>query len=272
MTDQISSKMKKLGAILSECGSAAVAFSGGVDSTFLLAVSHEVLKDKVTAFTARAASFPEREQNEARDFCSKRGIRQIFTDFDAFRVKGFAENPPDRCYLCKKDLFSEFLALARSEGIAAVLEGTNLDDEGDYRPGRKAIAELGIRSPLREAGFTKQEIRTLSKEMGLPTWAKPSFACLASRFVYGERIDPESLKRVEKAEQYLLDLGFSQLRVRIHGGTLARIEVLPEEMEHLFALKNEVFAALRSFGFTYVSMDLLGYRTGSMNERILKTL
>ena len=145
-----------------------------------------------------------------------------------------------------------------------------MDDEGDYRPGIIAVAELRIRSPLREAGFTKQEIRSISKEMGLPTWQKPSYACLASRFVYGERIDPKGLRMVQEAEQYLLDLGFPQLRVRVHGGTCARIEVPPDDLERLFSLRKEVFAALRSFGFTYVAVDLGGYRTGSMNETIFK--
>ena len=270
MTNRQSEKMTRLEAIFAGAGSAAVAFSGGVDSAFLLAAAHRVLGGKVLALTARSLSFPDRELEEAEAFCRERGIRQVILDFDVFSVKGFEENPRNRCYLCKKSLFSMFLSYAQSEGLALVAEGSNVDDEGDYRPGIIAVAELRIRSPLREAGFTKQEIRSISKEMGLPTWQKPSYACLASRFVYGERIDPKGLRMVQEAEQYLLDLGFPQLRVRVHGGTCARIEVPPDDLERLFSLRKEVFAALRSFGFTYVAVDLGGYRTGSMNETIFK--
>ena len=264
---QALAKLERLSERLRVIGGAVVAFSSGVDSTFLLRVAHEELGDRVVAATARSHSFPNRELDEATAFCRAEGVRHVVIDSEELDIPGFAENPPDRCYHCKRELFSKLLAFARDNGLAAVLEGSNIDDDGDYRPGRRAIRELGIVSPLHEAGLTKTEIRALSRKMGLPTSDKPSFACLASRFPYGERITVRGLERVEKAEQWLLDAGWglTQLRVRSHGD-LARIEVPPADIPRLAARASEIAAAFKDFGFAYVTLDLLGYRTGSMNE------
>ena len=264
---QALAKLERLRERLRVIGGAVVAFSSGVDSTFLLRVAHEELGDRVVAATARSHSFPNRELDEATAFCRAEGVRHVVIDSEELDIPGFAENPPDRCYHCKKELFSKLLAFARDNGLAAVLEGSNIDDDGDYRPGRRAIRELGILSPLHEAGLTKAEIRVLSREMGLPTFDKPSFACLASRFPYGERITVRGLEQVEKAEQWLLDAGWglTQLRVRSHGD-LARIEVPPADIPRLAARAAEIAAAFKDLGFAYVTLDLLGYRIGSMNE------
>ena len=250
-------------------GSVAVAFSSGVDSTLLLKVSHDVLGDKAMAVTASSSSFPERELNEAKNFCESNHIRQIIFDSDEINIEGFRENPKNRCYLCKRELFSKIKAIAHEHNLEHVIEGSNLDDLGDYRPGLKAIDELGIKSPLRYAGLTKAEIRELSRELGLPTWDKPSYACLASRFVYGEMISPEKLKMVERAEELLLSLGFRQERVRIHG-KIARIEVLPEDFPRIIQedIRTKIYDSLKALGFSYVTLDMRGYRTGSMNETL----
>ncbi len=263
----VEGKLEALKQSLGNMGKVAIAFSSGVDSTFLLKVAHEVLGEGAIAITAQSCSFPGRELEEAKKFCQQEGIRQIVVPFDELEVQGFRENPPNRCYLCKKAFLSLVKDAAAEQGAAYVAEGSNVDDEGDYRPGMQAVAELGIQSPLRNAGLMKQEIRFLSRQLGLPTWEKPSFACLSSRFPYGEEITKEKLAMVEQAEDLLLSMGFSQVRVRIHG-RMARIELLPEDFARLIQeeRRKQAVKALTSWGFSYVSMDLTGYRTGSMNE------
>lgn len=258
-------KYQDLKSYIQSQGSAVVAFSGGVDSTFLLRVAHDVLGERVLAVTASSCSFPERELNEAKAFCQANGIRHLVVRSEELEIEGFRHNPKNRCYLCKHELFEKIWGVAKEEGLNAVLEGSNTDDNGDYRPGLIAVKELGVLSPLRHADLNKEEIRTLSKELGLPTWDKQSFACLSSRFVYGETINEERLSMVDRAEQLLLDEGFHQVRVRIHGN-IARIEIDPKEFSRLLLIRRRVDEAFRSYGFQYVTLDLGGYRTGSMNE------
>ena len=269
MRKELSDKYSDLCSSLRREKRIAVAFSAGVDSTLLLQTAVNALGNgNVLAVTALSASFPEREAGEADEFTCKIDVRRITVGVDQLSIPGFRENPADRCYLCKKVLFTRMMEAAREQGFEIMAEGSNLDDLSDYRPGLKAIQELGVMSPLREAGLTKSEIREISSELGLPTWNKPSFACLATRFVYGETITDVKLRRVELGERLLQDLGFKQFRVRIHGeeGRLARIEVLPGDFEKLLGQRQEIAAELKQFGFDYVSMDLEGYRTGSMNE------
>jgi len=262
-------KYEKLKGYLQDLGSVAIAFSSGVDSTFLLKCAHDVLGNKVIAVTARSCSFPKRELDEAAAFCKKKGIAHIICDSEELEIDGFSKNPPNRCYLCKQELFTKIWKVAKEHGIDHVAEGSNMDDNGDYRPGLIAVAELDVKSPLRYAELSKQEIRQLSKEMELPTWNKQSFACLSSRFPYGEEINIPRLTMIDKAEQFLLDMGFGQVRVRYHG-KLARIETDADGFSIMLSLNNreKIHCAFKELGFTYITLDLLGYRTGSMNEML----
>ena len=262
-------KYENLKEYLRSLGSVAVAFSSGVDSTFLLKTAHDVLGDQCLAITAMSCSFPKRELEEAKAFCEKEGIRHITVESEELEIEGFCQNPTNRCYICKKELFEKIQKIADDNGMKAIVEGSNLDDNGDYRPGLQAVAELGIKSPLRHCDLSKADIRALSHYLHLPTWEKQSFACLSSRFVYGETITEEKLGMVDKAEQLLLNMGFHQVRVRIHG-MMARIEIEPSEFGKLMEDENreKIAKSLKEYGFTYVTLDLMGYRTGSMNETL----
>lgn len=266
----LTEKEQKLKEIIKEHGRVAVAFSSGVDSTLLLKICADTLgKENVIAITACSVAFPEREQNEAIEFCKSEGIKQIKFNINQLEIPGFCSNPPDRCYICKKAIFTELCAVAKDENCDCVFEGSNLDDDNDYRPGMRAIKELGVISPLRQAELTKAEIRKLSAKLNLKTAKKPSLACLATRFEYGDIITEDKLKMIDKAEQKLIELGLNQVRVRLHGKT-ARIEVEKSQMQTVLDNKDEITEAFKSYGFDYVTLDLNGYTQGSMNKSIGK--
>ncbi len=267
----IDEKLNKLKTIIKSYKSAAIAFSGGVDSTLLACVSGEVLckenNKNVLLVTATSSTYPFYELDEAENLAIILNLNHKIIVSEETDIPGFSNNPPDRCYYCKKELFSLIKVIAKKEGLAAVFDGSNLDDTADYRPGRKAVAELGIKSPLFEAGLTKVEIREISRMYKLPTAEKPAYACLASRFPYGEKITVNKLDRVGLAEHEIRKLGFSQFRIRSHD-TLARIEFIKEEMDKAWKLRREIQDVCVKTGFTFVSIDLIGYRTGAMNETL----
>jgi uncharacterized protein len=254
---------------LTELGGAVLAYSGGVDSTFLAHAAGEVLGEKFLAVTAASETYPEHERREAERIATEYGWRHLVVPTSELGISGFSDNTPNRCYYCKKELMTRLRRIAERYGIEHVLDGQNADDVGDYRPGARAAEELGVLSPLKELGFTKEEIRGLSRERGLPTWDKPAYACLASRFPYGQEITAEKLNKVAAAEEVLRSMGLGQLRVRDDAGVTARIEVPPEDIPRLAGeLRGDVVRRFKVLGYKYVSLDLEGYRTGSMNETL----
>jgi uncharacterized protein len=257
--------------MLGQLGSVLIAYSGGTDSTFLLKICQDTLKERVLAVTAKSPTYPSSELAGAIEIAKSLSVRHCIIETKELENPSFVANPPDRCYHCKLELFHRLNQIATEEGIRNVVDGSNYDDLNDYRPGMRAAAELGVHHPLQEAQLTKDEIRALSKEMGLSTWNKPALACLASRFPYGMPITRESLAKVEEGEAFLHSLGIGQLRLRHHDRT-ARIEVEPQDMRLLFEEQNrpQIIARFKELGYLYITLDLAGYRSGSLNEGIVR--
>lgn len=261
-------KFLKLKNILKRMGRVLIAYSGGVDSTFLIKIARDTLDGNAMAVIGVSSTYPRKEFEDAVRSAQEIGIRYEVIKTEEVSQPVFSSNPRDRCYWCKKELFTKLKILAKKEGIQYILDGTNLDDRDDFRPGRKACEELGIRSPLLEAGLTKEDIRLLSRSICLTTWDKPAQACLSSRFPYGEEITEEKLRRVEEGERFIHSLGFRQVRLR-HHGKLARIEVDREDIPKFFedGIREKIVKKLMDLGYVYVTLDLAGYRTGSLNVK-----
>ncbi|QYJ14320.1 Pyridinium-3,5-bisthiocarboxylic acid mononucleotide synthase [Rubrobacter xylanophilus DSM 9941] len=261
-------RIRELEALVAPHGSALVAFSGGVDSSLALAVAVRALsRERVLAVTSCNETYLPSELEKAREFAASLGVKHEVVETRELDDPNYASNPTNRCYFCKSTLYTELGRMARERGYGCVVDGANADDEGDWRPGRKAARELGVLSPLAEAGVGKDEVRRLARHLGLPTWDKPALACLSSRFPYGQRITPEKLSQVARSEEFLRSRGFRQVRVR-HHGEVARLEVAEEEMERAFRMREEISSALREAGFAYVALDLSGYRSGSLNATL----
>lgn len=260
-------KLRKLRDNIKALESVVVAFSGGVDSSLVAKVSYDVLGDKALAITARSETYPPHEYEEAKKIAKEIGISHMTIDTSELGIKGFAENPPNRCYFCKSELFGKLREIAKEKGYKTVADGANLDDTGEYRPGLDAAKELEVRSPLKESGLRKADIREISKHLKLSNWDKPSYACMSSRFPYGQSITEDKLTVVASAENYLRSIGLKQFRVR-HHDTIARIEVLPEDIALLMqdGKRKELVKKFKEIGYKYVTIDMEGYRSGSMNE------
>ncbi len=271
MDPLLQEKKEKLRAILRDMGGCVIGFSGGVDSTFLFATAREVLGDRAIAVTITSEIHPEWELEEAQEVARQIGGKHRILTAKALEIPGLAENPENRCYVCKKAIAGELWRIAGEEGVSFVVDGGNLDDRGDYRPGRQAAVEAGIRSPLEEAGLAKDDIRQLSREMDLSTWDKPSYACLISRFPYGVYLTPEKMRKVALAEDFLREMGLRTVRVRYHED-VARLELGEDEYERVVhELREAVVSKVKQAGFAYVALDLQGYRTGAMNEVLEKS-
>lgn len=264
MNQELQEKFNKLKVYMKDLESVLVAYSGGVDSTLLIKVASEVLGERAIAVTASSETYPSRELKDANEYAGVVGINHRVIHTSELEIAGFSENPPDRCYFCKHELFTKLRQIADENNVLYILDGSNFDDQNDHRPGMKAAKELGVKSPLKETGFTKDDIRELSKFYQLPSWNKPSFACLSSRFPYGTQITPDKLVVLDEAEEFIRELGFNELRVR-HHDTIARIEISTAEFQRFLAVADSVNEKLTKLGFLYVALDLAGYKTGSMN-------
>jgi uncharacterized protein len=267
LTDVQQSRLEKLKALLREMESVAIGYSGGVDSTLLIKVAHDVLGDRAIAVIGASEAFPQGEVEAALQVARPIGIEVVCVPTHEMSDPAFRVNNPDRCYHCKSELFSVLRRVADERGLRWVADGSNADDAGDFRPGMEAAREQGVRSPLREVGMTKADVRAVARALGLSNWDRPSFACLSSRFPYGTEITHELLQRVDACERYLRELGFRQFRVR-HHDTVCRIEILPEDFERLLAVRQSVLEAFRRHGYTYVTLDIEGFRSGKMNDVI----